>query len=355
MLKQRNRVLYLQMNRMDSVAVRSMLYRELYRKKGYRVVYRSWDTFAIILFLEGFCPPVAKKLFNVVSQFLLQIYQYLILHFEVRFYDGIVIMKYFPYETVSLIRKNTKAKLLYDFDDAIWLDMNMPLLKDYDKTIRLVDFVSVDNRYLYDKAVKYNKNVFILPPPAQFEKLTDHWSDVKKDVITIGWIGSMGTSYYLYSLHSVLETLGRKYENIKLLVLGFALPKLPFFESIKSEVIQEYDTEKMNRARSRIDIGVFPLLPCENSLGRGLCKPVIYMGASIPVVATNLGIISDLIQDGKNGFLCNNDHEWIEALSKLIEDKSLRREIGHAGFATVKAYSLENIFKILEDNFLCHL
>ena len=108
----------------------------------------------------------------------------------------------------------------------------------------------------------------------------------------------------------------------------------------------------MNRLRREIDIGIFPLFECEDAIARGLCKPVIYMGASIPVVATRYGLVDGLIRDGENGFLCGCEAEWEEKLSRLIEDAELRMKIGEAGFETVRNYSLEYCFSLLENNFL---
>ena len=261
-------------------------------------------------------------------------------------------MKYFTAETVQKIYKHTNAKILYDFDDAIWMDKYN--VENCIETLKIVDCVSVDNQYLLDYAKQYNPNVFVFPPPAQFEFLPPR-KNCKKEKVVIGWIGSPGTSYYLYALHGVLEELGKRYRNIKLLVMGYPLSVLHFFENIEYELIMSYDEKLMHKARLDIDIGLFPLLPCIDSIGRGLCKPTMYMGASIPVVATDFGLVSNFIKDGENGFLCHNDQEWIDKLSLLIESSELRQKIGDNGFKTVEQFSIKNNFQLLEKNFLCKL
>ena len=353
-LKHRNKILYLQKYKMDSVAVRSTLYGEYYRTHGYKVDYVYWDASPWDLFLMKWGPPIFQKLLSRVSQLFQRIRQYWFLHWKVRFYDGIVIMKYFHYDTVRIIRKHTRAKLLYDFDDPIWLEMFGTQLEKYQQTLSCVDCVSVDNEYLYNHAKPFCREIFIFPPPAQFERLPEKKKETDSE-ITLGWIGSGASSYYLYSLYPVLEELGRRYHNIRLLVLGFPFPVLPFFENIRWEVIPAYDEKIMNLARRRIDIGLFPLFPCINSLGRGLCKPVIYMGAEIPVAATDYGLVSTIIRDEENGVLCNGQQEWVEKLSRLIEDRAWREKLGKAGFETVKQFSLENNFQLLEKHFLSRL
>jgi len=44
----------------------------------------------------------------------------------------------------------------------------------------------------------------------------------------------------------------------------------------------------------------------------------------------------EIIEDGVNGFLANTEEEWIEKLSRLIEDPGLRMRMGKAGRKTIE-------------------
>ena len=52
-----------------------------------------------------------------------------------------------------------------------------------------------------------------------------------------------------------------------------------------------------------------------------------------PVVATNVGGISELMKDNETGFLVEkgNADEWIEKLLILINDKQKRKDMGNKG------------------------
>ena len=62
----------------------------------------------------------------------------------------------------------------------------------------------------------------------------------------------------------------------------------------------------------------------------------------IPTIMSPVGVNTEIIQDGKNGFLANSDDEWIDKISRLIESEELRKKLGKAGRKTViEKYSVE--------------
>ena len=67
--------------------------------------------------------------------------------------------------------------------------------------------------------------------------------------------------------------------------------------------------------------------------------------ASIPVVATNVGSVSEVILHNKSGFICGKStDELIAALKKLAESKTLRAKFGKTGRAnTLKSFSDKNL------------
>ncbi len=78
----------------------------------------------------------------------------------------------------------------------------------------------------------------------------------------------------------------------------------------------------------RIDIGLYPLPDEEWVLGKSGLKALQYMALGIPTVATAVGANFRVIEDGVSGFLVRSDSEWIDALSRLIDDPELRLRIG---------------------------
>ena len=70
--------------------------------------------------------------------------------------------------------------------------------------------------------------------------------------------------------------------------------------------------------------------------------------AGLPVVATSVGAIPEVIEDGVSGLLVppNNEHGLEEALLRITEDNALRERVGHALHARiVRDFSEEVMFK----------
>jgi glycosyltransferase involved in cell wall biosynthesis len=75
----------------------------------------------------------------------------------------------------------------------------------------------------------------------------------------------------------------------------------------------------------------------DNDWARGKCgfKGLQYMALCIPAVLSPIGVNKEIIEDGRNGILAENEDEWVNKLSRLIEDPELRKQIGTSGRQTV--------------------
>jgi len=244
-----------------------------------------------------------------------------------------------------LRKKN--VKIIYDFDDAIWLmDKNenqgiFNKLKDPAKTATITalsDLVIVGNEYLAGYARKFNSNVHIIPSTIDFDRYT---SVTKKenDRICIGWTGSFSTIKHFETIIDALKVLKKKYEDkIYFKVIGDA-----HFENKALEIAGEpWNSATEVADLAELDIGVMPLPDNEWTKGKCAMKGLQYMALAIPTVMSPVGVNADIIRDGKNGLLASTHEEWITKLSLLIEDVALRKQIGEEGKVTVKKeYSVE--------------
>lgn len=240
---------------------------------------------------------------------------------------------------------NSGAKLVFDFDDSIWLsnvsDANKRLnwLKDPGKTSRIIGMshlVFAGNQYLADYAAQFNKNIEIIPTTID----TDEYTPIKteNDKIIIGWSGSITTiQHFRYAL-PFLERIKERYgDRVAFKVIGdgsyvneqLGIQGIPWS---KQDEIKEL---------SSFDIGIMPLPDDEWAKGKCGLKGLQYMALEIPTIMSPVGVNSEIIQDGVNGLLATSVEEWEESLAKLIEDADLRKEMGRqARQAVIDRYSV---------------
>lgn len=59
------------------------------------------------------------------------------------------------------------------------------------------------------------------------------------------------------------------------------------------------------------------------------------MACGLPVVASPVGVNTDIVETGVNGYLATSDEEWVSALELLLTQANLRQSMGNSGRAKV--------------------
>ena len=243
----------------------------------------------------------------------------------------------------------SRAKLVFDFDDAIWLADVSPAnrrfawLKRPEKVAKIIsasDLVLAGNAYLADYARQFNRSVRILPTTID----TDEYRPIEPGGATgrvcIGWTGSVTTikhfSLAVPALRRVKERFG---ERVYFKVIGD--PDYRNEELDVEGVPWRAETEVADL--SEVDIGIMPLP--DDAWSRGKCglKGLQYMGLALPTIMSPVGVNEEIIADGENGYLASSEDEWVEKLERLVESADLRRQLGKAARETVvQRYSVES-------------
>lgn len=242
----------------------------------------------------------------------------------------------------------TKAKVVFDFDDAIWLldisegNKNLSWLKDPSKTkkiISLSDLIIAGNSYLAEYAHQHNDHVKVLPTVID----TDYYKTahrISNGPITIGWSGSQTTNKHFLLAEPWLRNLKEKYGQ-KIRFVAVTERKIDI-DGLDIETIA-WDKDREVANLDMIDIGMMPLP--DDDWVRGKCgfKGIQYMSLSKPAVMSPVGVNPEIIEHGVNGFLADSVDDWTEYLSQLIESPELRAKIGAAGRKTIEEkYSVKS-------------
>jgi glycosyltransferase involved in cell wall biosynthesis len=233
--------------------------------------------------------------------------------------------------------------MIVDFDDSIWLkdisngNKNLAFLKYPQKTekiIKICHTIIVGNQFLADYASRFNPNVHIIPTTIDTTYYKPNISDqFYKKPICIGWTGSSTTLKHFALAVPFLKNIRKKYGDsvtFRLISDEFFDVELPGLEKIK----WSKDTEVEDL--SAIDIGIMPLPNDEWSRGKCGFKGLQYMALGKATVMSPVGVNTEIIQHGINGYLASTQAEWEDILSKLIENPNERKEIGLKGRETVE-------------------
>ena len=244
-------------------------------------------------------------------------------------------------------------KIIYDVEDNIFINVPNEInlyvnyLKFKNKYIYLIkksDFIITSSPQLkiicddHNRKKNNNKSLFI-PPSINLKKYWPLKKISNDNVLTIGWTGTFSSQEYLTSLTSVFNLLLPKI-NFKILIISnnkFS------FDNIDTEFIK---WNKPNEIKDllKIDIGLYPLNYDPWVEGKSGLKAMQYMSLGIPTIATNIGQAMNIIDNKKDGFLVNNDDEWVNAILMLYNDPSLRLKIGlNARKKIEKLFSFDQI------------
>ena len=115
--------------------------------------------------------------------------------------------------------------------------------------------------------------------------------------------------------------------------------ELPNVEIEMRQWSAETEVEDLQRG----DIGLVPVSRTRWNEWKFFYKTIQYMAVGIPVVAYKIGSNKEIIQNGVNGFLVEDENEWYEKLNLLLENPKLRMAMGREARKTVvENFSLES-------------
>ena len=252
----------------------------------------------------------------------------------------------------------SKAKMIFDFDDAIWMqnvsDANKKLafMKDASKTSKIIglsDLIFAGNQFLYDYAAQFNKNISIIPTTIDTSIYVPQNKRADNTSVCIGWSGSFSTIQHFATAIPALKRIKEKFgSHVTFKIIGDKNYYCTELDTKGDAWIAATEIDDL----SQIDIGIMPLPDDEWAKGKCGLKGLQYMALEIPTLMSPVGVNTEIIQNGINGYLPVSEDEWVKALSELIENKELREKIGKAGRQTViDKYSVDALKQKYLDNF----
>lgn len=245
--------------------------------------------------------------------------------------------------------KAAGARLVLDFDDAIWLldvsevNRRYGWLKRPQKTAeiaRMADLVIAGNSFLREYALGFNPNTIVIPTTIDTVSYKRTAPPRRAGAVCIGWTGSTTTIPHFETGVPYLSQIKARYgDHVRFRVVGDA--------SYRNDALgvqgEAWSAAAEVETLSDMDIGIMPLPDDAWSKGKCGLKGLQFMGLEIPVVMEDLGANREIVTDGTDGFLASGADAWVSKLCALVDSPDLRLKIGAAGRRTVEArYSVNS-------------
>ena len=233
-------------------------------------------------------------------------------------------------------------RTIFDFDDAIFERISNRW--KFPALIRLADRVIAGNSYLAAAAGAPDKTT-IIPTAVDADRYAyQPPRETRGKDVVVGWTGL--DKNYRQLLHA-LPGLTRALERTGARFLAISnSPPPPELAPLRPEYVPwRPETEVEDLAR--IDVGVMPLP--DGPIERGKCayKLIQYMALGRPGVASPVGANRDVVTEGVDGFLPDDEAGWERAIVDLVEDPALRRAVGERARARVEAaYSVRAVIPL---------
>jgi len=243
-----------------------------------------------------------------------------------------------------LLAKLLRKRIIYDFDDAIWLANTSETnkiaagLKWHHKVANICRWAyknSCGNAYLASYAQKYNHNSIINPTTIDTKYLHNRVRDqAAPGPLVIGWTGTHSTLKYLRPLVPVLAQLEAEGLDFEFRVISNQPPD--FDQLLRSLRFVPWQKATEIADLLTFHVGLMPLEDDPWAQGKCSFKALQYMALGIPALVSPVGMNTDVVQNGHNGYICRNAADWERHLRQLLTDAPHRQALGQAARATIE-------------------
>jgi len=240
----------------------------------------------------------------------------------------------------------------------------------YNSVLKNSSIVFVISRYLEEEVKQLGcTNAVYLPiflDPAVFQRDSSERIKIRKKLnigsneIVIGYAGSFWRIEGIPILLKAFKNLSQRYKNIKMMVIGGRnvpdsdnIPQLVDELELEGKVIliPPQPHESIPKYLSACDILCSPKINCSENRAANPIKIYEYMSMGLPTIASAVGEISNVIENGIDGFLVKpGDVKDLErVIEYIIQNFEEAKEIGERGRKKIiNTYSINSARKKIE-------
>jgi len=196
--------------------------------------------------------------------------------------------------------------------------------------IRMCDGVTVSNHTLAKVVRQYVETpVRVVPNLVDIRWYRYTLRGVKRVVppLTIGWAGGARYPEDLEPIAAAWHTIARRYPDVHFVALGYVAPAL--HAAVPADRLHQFEWRSVDAYLldlKNIDIGCANVAQNHFNTCKTPIKAWEYTMAGAAVV-TSPTLYESVVTDGQDGLVAETAREWVQALSRLIEDPRLRRRL----------------------------
>ncbi|OFV67452.1 MAG: glycosyl transferase family 1 [Candidatus Syntrophoarchaeum caldarius] len=263
------------------------------------------------------------------------------------YYIAVSLLKRYPF--ILTLHSNLTEELEYRLPQSLKRYVSLktePYLEK--RLVRKAEQVIVPSPHMVEFHVDMKDKMCVIPNGVAVEKIQNSVL-MQRDMAhpSILFVGRLekikGVDILIKSISFVVSSI----PNVHLYIAGIGEEEGELKHLVKKLDIEENVTflgfvsedDKWSYYKST-DLCVVPSL--EEPFGIVLLEA---MACGKPVVASNVGGIPYIVEDGETGLLfeCGNIEDLAERVTALLEDKELRKKMGEAGYEKAKEFSWSNI------------
>jgi len=260
------------------------------------------------------------------------------------FYDVVFLQRKLLSKTYFKLLRFLAKKIIYDFDDAIFLDSKGKISKNklnrFSTICRRADLIFAGNEFLNSYSARFSKKTFIIPTCLDTQKYKIK-AISSNDFFDLVWVGQKTTSKYLIEIIPFLEKANKRFKDLRL--INISNIKL-VSNSIKIKNVTWTESGQYREIKSA-KVGLAPLDNSNWSKGKCAFKLLQYASAGLPIVSSNVGYNGILIKEYESGMLVNKGSDWANNIAKLRSDAITRKKYAKNALNMSKNFDIHINYK----------
>lgn len=233
--------------------------------------------------------------------------------------------------TVRRLRRGAR-RLIYDVDDLIWLApgkvhnfiTRFRIGRRLKTIVQCADLCLAANQVIAADLEQAGGTTTLIPMALDGRVWRPRPVDSEGQSLTIGWSGAPKNLAFLSAILPQLREVQGRFPDVRWQVHSGENPRFPDFRYEHVPFVPGNEPATV----AGFDIGLLPLPDDPFVRGKSPIKGLQYCASGLAVVADPIGATRELLLDNVNCLWVEGEQTWVTALSRLIGDTELRRQLG---------------------------